>query len=572
LNSISVIEPTIQMVCTSSRLESPYSTEQLLRRRLMKLLAFVLLWLVIASDCADCQTNSAAASEARAEAYFESIRSKPLELYAFLRKMPKGGDLHLHLTGSVYAESYVEWMAKAKPELCIDTTSLAIAPCNNDGRPPASRALTDGRLYGRLIDAWSMRDSQYSGQSGHDQFFATFGRFGPAGFGRYGDMVAEVASRAASNAVSYVEIMFTPDNGKSRAASKSLDWPDDEALEAMSDADLAVFFSKQRSLLLDKGILNAASGERNGAVQEAKATLDQTEARARELMKCAEPAKADPGCGVTLRYIFQIARSAPHKEAFGQMVAAMETAKADPRVLGLNLVQPEDSRSAVRNFSMQMRMLDYLRTLPDYHGVHISLHAGELAPGLVPPEVLRFHVRDSVQKGHAERIGHGVDVMYEDNPEQLLREMAKNRILVEICLSSNQAILGISGKRNPLSIYLKYGVPVALATDDLGVSRSDMTNEYLNAAEDQGLTYRQLKAMARASLEYAFIDGENLWTDAARLTPFPACGRIGIGMSTDKPSASCQNQLNRSAKARLQWELERAFSAFEKRCCERRSK
>jgi adenosine deaminase len=48
-------------------------------------------------------------------------------------------------------------------------------------------------------------------------------------------------------------------------------------------------------------------------------------------------------------------------------------------------------------------------------------------------------------------------------------------------------------------------VPTALATDDLGVSRSDMTHEYLRAVLDQRLTYRDLKAMARASVRHAFL-------------------------------------------------------------------
>jgi hypothetical protein len=56
-----------------------------------------------------------------------------------------------------------------------------------------------------------------------------------------------------------------------------------------------------------------------------------------------------------------------------------------------------------------------------YPKVHISLHAGELAPGLVPPDGLSFHIREAVHLGHAERIGHGVDVMYERDPNALLK-------------------------------------------------------------------------------------------------------------------------------------------------------
>jgi hypothetical protein len=97
--------------------------------------------------------------------------------------------------------------------------------------------------------------------------------------------------------------------------------------------------------------------------------------------------------------------------------------------------------------------------------------------------------------------------------------------MVEICLSSNDLILGISGPRHPLATYLEYGVPVALATDDEGVSRSEISLEFLKATEDHGLGYLQLKAMARNSLQYAFIVGESLWRDGRKFLPVAQCAR-----------------------------------------------
>ena len=102
-----------------------------------------------------------------------------------------------------------------------------------------------------------------------------------------------------------------------------------------------------------------------------------------------------------------------------------------------------------------------------------------------------------IERGGAERIGHGAAVMSENDPIGLLHEMARKNVLVEICLTSNDVILGVSGDRHPLPVYMKYGVPVALATDDEGVSRSDMTHEYLRAVETYGLSYPDLKRMAR---------------------------------------------------------------------------
>ena len=114
----------------------------------------------------------------------------------------------------------------------------------------------------------------------------------------------------------------------------------------------------------------------------------------------------------------------------------------------------------MRDYSLHMKMLDYLHGL--YPKVHIALHAGELAPGLVPPEGLRFHIRQAVEIGHAERIGHGVDVMYEENAPELLKEMAQKHVMVEINLSSNEGILGIKGAEHPFPMYRAAHVPVAL--------------------------------------------------------------------------------------------------------------
>src|ERR1041385_2012413 len=102
----------------------------------------------------------------------------------------------------------------------------------------------------------------------------------------------------------------------------------------------------------------------------------------------------------------------------------------------------------MHDFDLHMRMLDYLHGV--YPKVHISLHAGELASGLVPPEGLHFHIRESIERGHAERIGHGVSVMEENDPVSLLREMAEKKVTVEICLTSNDVILGVKGREHPL--------------------------------------------------------------------------------------------------------------------------
>ncbi len=68
---------------------------------------------------------------------------------------------------------------------------------------------------------------------------------------------------------------------------------------------------------------------------------------------------------------------------FAQTLLAFEVASVDPDVVGLNFVMPEDGYISMRDYHLQMQMLDYLHSV--YPKVHITLHAGELAPGMVPP-------------------------------------------------------------------------------------------------------------------------------------------------------------------------------------------
>jgi adenosine deaminase len=225
----------------------------------------------------------------------------------------------------------------------------------------------------------------------------------------------------------------------------------------------------------------------------------------------------------------------------------------------VTMVQPEDWLVPMRDYTLHMKMVSFLREV--YPKVHVSLHAGEIVPGLVPPEGLRFHIAEAVELARAERIGHGVDVMYEEDAQHLLATMARRNVMVEICLTSNDVILGVKGKDHPLRMYLKAGVPVALATDDEGVSRSEITREYLKAVEDQGLEYPMLKTMARTSLEHSFLPGASVWSDAKRFTIVRECATDRVG---EHPiSLGCKNYLKNNERANEQWKLEKAFAEFE---------
>ena len=482
----------------------------------------------------------AAPAEAATAAYLESIRDEPLLLRAFLQAMPKGGDLHNHPSGAVYAESLIAYAAE--DGLCVLRATLVLVapPCDaTEGRVPASAALADQTLYDALVDAWSVRSFVPTpGVSGHDQFFGTFARFGLVTGARTGDVLADVVAREADEGVSYLELMYGLDGGRAAALGAQVGW----------NPDLPRF----REQLLVAGMADV--------VAAARMDLDTAEDRMRERMGCATSTPAR-GCQVTVRYLQTGTRVLPPEQVFAQFVAGFELARVDPRVVGINLVAPEDAYVARRDYRLHMAMLDALHSLAPM--VPIALHAGELAPGLVPPEDLRFHVREAVERGHARRIGHGVDIMYEDDPFGLLDELRRRDVLVEILLVSNEQILGVRGRQHPFPLYLRAGVPVALATDDPGVSRADMTAQYQLAVETFGLGYGDLKRLARNSLEYSFLPGASLWADVAAGVRVAACA--------DEPfdadvivGAACREHVGGSERAWLEWRLEVDFTRFER--------
>lgn len=480
-----------------------------------------------------------ASGEAQTSRYFDSIRKDPNLLVAFLLEMPKGGDLHSHLSGAIYAETLIDWAAAYGS--CVSPISFALSapPCTAP-QVAASSAYGDQVLYSGMIDAFSMRNWRLSGQSGHDHFFNTFNLFGAATHGNTGKELAETAARAASQNEIYQELMFTPTGSAFNAAVNKLKWNDGAGAEANISA-----FHGSLSPLID------------AMAKESAAQITAAEQDRDKALACGTRA-GDRGCQVKQRYLFQVLRGLSKEIVFAQMMLGFELASTDSRVVGLNMVMAEDGYVSMRDFPVHMKMMQYLHGLRPK--VHVSLHAGELVEGVVPPEGLRFHVRDSVEMAGAERIGHGVDALNETNSLELLDEMAKKKVMVEICLTSNDVILGVHGSAHPLHDFMRAGVPVALATDDEGVSRSDMTHEYLRGVEDQGLSYSDLKRMARTGLDHAFISGASLWSDGKSFTPIKDCV---AALSSAAPSAACQKFLDASEKARLQLKLEQQFRGFE---------
>ena len=104
---------------------------------------------------------------------------------------------------------------------------------------------------------------------------------------------------------------------------------------------------------------------------------------------------------------------------------------------------------------------------------------------------------------------------------------------------------------------------MALSTDDEGVSRIDLTHEYVRAADTYPLSYHDLKLMVRTSIEHSFLPGASLWervTPEKLETPVAACrGQLGA----ETPAGHARRWCDGSEKAQQEWELERRFHVFE---------
>lgn len=474
-------------------------------------------------------------AERRVSAYLDAIQDRPRALDTFFRALPKGGDLHNHLSGAVSTEFLIR--LAGQEGLCVDeATVTAVPPPCGPGTRPAADARTDPAFRDTILRAWSMQDFP-PGESGHDHFFDTFGKFGLVTSQHRGEMLAEVADTAARQHQSYLETMVTPASDGAKALAAEVGW----------DPDLARLHGKL-----------VAGGRLDALVATAGREADASDAEFRDVAHCGT-ARPDPGCAITVRWISQVSRGTAPERVFTQMALAMRLAERDPRYVAVNLVQPEDSPVALRDYRLQMRMLDYLHGV--YPRAHITLHAGELVPGLVKPEDLTFHIHDAVLTGHAERIGHGVDLVHEDHWQQLARTMAARGVAVEVPFSSNAQILGVKGAEHPFMTYRAYGVPVVLATDDPGVSRIDISHEYAYASRTYALRYPELKDLARASLAYAFLPGRGLWRSPGRYEVAGPCAADRPGSGRTDPG--CARFLSANPKADLEWRQEVAFAGFE---------
>ncbi|WP_336160936.1 adenosine deaminase [Amycolatopsis sp. VC5-11] len=131
-------------------------------------------------------------------------------------------------------------------------------------------------------------------------------------------------------------------------------------------------------------------------------------------------------------------------------------------------------------------------------GVHLVHHAGEDAG----PE----SIREAIEIGGAERIGHGIRIV--EDPE-LTAQVAESGIALEVCPSSN-VTLGLvpTLPRHPLPRLIEAGLRVTLNTDVPDVTGTTITDEFTRAREVFGYDDATLAQLARNGVEASFAPEE----------------------------------------------------------------
>lgn len=124
-------------------------------------------------------------------------------------------------------------------------------------------------------------------------------------------------------------------------------------------------------------------------------------------------------------------------------------------------------------------------------GLRLAAHAGENGPGT--------NVRDAILDAGVSRIVHGVRAATDP---ALLELLAERKIPVDVCISSNRALLPDLGA-HPLQTMLAAGVRCALGTDDPGVMPCDLPGEWA-MAQALGLGESHLAALHRHAVEDAW--------------------------------------------------------------------
>lgn len=430
------------------------------------------------------------AQEEKAASYLQKIRNNEGELTAFMAQMPKGGDLHHHFSGSIYAEPLLAKAIQLDYYLNMESMAMAIKPSAQGVWKRLSSLASEGRLEAmknEILRRWSVKD-YYPGFYPSDQlFFESFDKYLPVLNEEYAPGMLEIKNRALAENVSYIETMFSPVYSRINLSDlTSFDGQLRQEASLSNDREVLNLLENLYTKLLQKEAITQAVNWNNSFIQQLHDSLKIDDER------------------FTMRYQKYVLRFKNPVDLFKDIVISFMSANTNNLVVGVNMVAPEHGETSMKDYRLHMLMFQFCHQ--KFPKVKYSLHAGELAMGQVAPESLTWHIRDAIHTAKANRIGHGVDMPYEKNSYELLRYMSQQKIPVEINLVSNRFILQIKEDKHPIKLYHQFKVPMVISTDDAGVLRTSLTEQYVLLAKSYPFfSYSDIKQIVLNSMDYSFI-------------------------------------------------------------------
>jgi adenosine deaminase len=424
-------------------------------------------------------------------AYFESIRKNEAQLTAFFAGMPKGGDLHHHFSGSAWPD-YL--LAKAiKEDYWVELNSFTVATAaGKTGEWKKFSEVGDlNDLKTAILQHWSVKNYHPAAGPSENIFFDSFGKFDAIMDASVPDALLELKRRAKAENLSYIETQFIrPKFPLKINDSDSINY---RLRQAGKQKDTSFIYSVFEELIRR---FDAA-----GATDTALSFNERISGQHQRLQLDDD--------SFTLRYQNFVLRFMEPVELFKHLYVNFISADKSPLIVGVNIVSPEHGDVSMQDYWLHMAMYHYLHR--KFPAVKYAMHAGELTSGLVAPEELTWHIDEAVRFAGASRIGHGVDMAWEKNSRSLLAYMKQQQVAVEINLSSNEFILNVKEDRHPISLYYKAGVPICISTDDAGILRTSITQQYvLLAKRYPAIPYRSIRQMIYNSIQYSFIKDERL--------------------------------------------------------------
>ena len=402
-----------------------------------------------------------------AERWFEEFKktATPQQMYTFLYALPKGGDLHNHLQGAILSE----WMWDA-----------AIA------------AKAQGYTYYAKTRIMNCRDFG-TNEFGQDKYLLLFKNIAATGYEKLGPCekteYKKLEDLDAREKSAWLNSMRLDTSFEGRNEFFDAHWARIAGLisNPYLIADILYrnmeAFGKEGLVYLETQISVDGYERPDGTAF----STDEVFAIYRDRL-AAKDAKAT---GVEVRFQNALLRFVPNAESRLKELFAINDRYRELYV-GVNMVGREDDDKGY-----PLRFLPTLRELRHkYPDINLSIHAGEV-------DEPNFHIRDTLLLG-AKRIGHGVNLITDDDTMRLMRN---GPYLVEINLISNLLLEYVKDySQHPFGEYLRTGIPVALSTDDRGMWDSNLTDEYFVAVKEFNLSWSELVQLGRNSLKHSFVD------------------------------------------------------------------